>query len=982
MAGAAAAGRPGTTPPGREDDLRDVLALLDGHRVVAVAGGRGFGKSTLLEWVAARYGVSLHRGAAPKRLSPGDLVVLDDADTLSKRALAGLVRRTLEAHGRILMAVKSAAHVPASAAVHRLRDLPWEDAQIFLGSICTRPGVPVEALVDLVGGHPGLLVTLGEIAGSGRGRPRTLAAIRSALAERLNETWVAPLPQAVRRGAALLVAAGGWLPVTLDVRGFSAAAESLVEAGLAELDDGAVVASPILLAARHDAPSRATVTTAVAALARQASIERAGVRLAEAQLRHWLGDDGAALEALREAHRFHRGTSRADAYERSVIRLVSEDATPLAGAARLAVEIHRFGSRRDGETAIETAKKLLDRGALEPEEVLEARTFVAYVRMSLGDGDAALPELVRVAEEAAGAGDRYAETQALLWQAWIHTLGDDPQVAARVASRAVRLARRADAPALQARALFCLARCDLAEGDFDAAGRRLEQALRLCRRHRLDDDQTVVLDALADLAGRVGRPSEAAEHLDAADALIGRTGNLPRKAELTATRAEVALRRGHVSQACRILLSSELAVMEDGWRRDLLRAEAALASGDLSGAKRALGEMSRPPALSRSWRRRRAALGAGLLEEGVDPGVDLAECAGDPVAALRLEAARGRIADAAERAEALEAESFDDDPEGWLLLKAESIRLRLLRGRIDEAIADLRELRGRLVPGGPPTAKVLLLEAVEHMGRGEPLLAAKCAVLAHRAAISLGHRRVAGDALDCLLAAHLALGRGRGLGYLLTRSERLARKLKSPIRQARAAAWRAAAAIRFGATPEKDDVAAARKGSDPIAAAFVARLVDGEAPAPAHGADVGGLATWLAGLLLTGETEGPAFGQANTQAAIELRLDGDRREVVLAGGKRVSFARRRVLWRLLWKLFDTGGGAIDPEPLYRVAWELPFNTSRLNSLYVGIRRLRLLVEPDPSSPRIILASSQGGYYMDVRRVSAVGPSPMSEDEAD
>ena len=141
------------------------------------------------------------------------------------------------------------------------------------------------------------------------------------------------------------------------------------------------------------------------------------------------------------------------------------------------------------------------------------------------------------------------------------------------------------------------------------------------------------------------------------------------------------------------------------------------------------------------------------------------------------------------------------------------------------------------------------------------------------------------------------------------------------------------------------------------------------------------MASWMANLISTGSSEAVLDEETSDQGTVELFLDGDRREAVLAGGKRVCFQRRRVLWRLLWKILEAGKSApIEPEHLYRTAWELPFNPRRLNSLYVGIRRLRLLVEPDPSSPRIILAASRGGYFADPRRVRAVGASPLEEGE--
>ncbi|RMF77884.1 MAG: hypothetical protein D6739_12290, partial [Nitrospirae bacterium] len=303
----------------------------------------------------------------------------------------------------------------------------------------------------------------------------------------------------------------------------------------------------------------------------------------------------------------------------------------------------------------------------------------------------------------------------------------------------------------------------------------------------------------------------------------------------------------------------------------------------------------------------------------------------------------------------------------------EAVVIRLLQGETGEGIALVRRLRDRFAGLAAPTAVMLLLEAIEHVFRGEPLEAAKASARAHRSATELGHHRMAQLALEMLLGARLILGRERGLRFLLARGARGAKAAGSRTRLARMAALRYAAALRFGGSPAEEDAEVVESAGDALSLALVRRLKGQPYDGP-----LAALADYLHRLVTTGNAAEPAWARAVPEVAVELTLDAEKREVVLAGGKRISFTRRRVLWQVLLELWREGGRTIEPADLYVRAWQLPFNPSRLNSLYVGIRRLRLLVEPDPSAPRIILVGAGGGYYMDTRRVRLVGTLPQPE----
>jgi len=436
----------------------------------------------------------------------------------------------------------------------------------------------------------------------------------------------------------------------------------------------------------------------------------------------------------------------------------------------------------------------------------------------------------------------------------------------------------------------------------------------------------------------------------------------------------VALRRGHVTEAKRILSGAEVALAEEPWRRDLLLAEVAYAAGDSIAARDALVVAARHPTAAQGWLRRRAVVAAGLLREGVDPSIDLDELATDPVAAFHLDAARGKFPDASAKLDRFERELPDEMPDLEPSILREAILIRLLEGRRADAAEYGRRLRDRFAETAASTSTMLVLEALDHLFRGDPLTAAHRAAVAMRSAKQLGQVRTGALALRLVAASHLILGRERGLDRILARAERAAQLSGCPARQAGAAALRVLADVRFGRTPKDVDRAAAIEGPNRFAAAL-ARIAVGEPDT----SPVAGAAARIVGILLTGERDGTPWTPTGPEVAIELTLDGANREVILAGGKRIPFGRRRVLWRLLWFLFEASGDNIAPESLYVAAWELPFNQSRLNSLYVGVRRLRLLVEPDPSAARIIMAGHNGGYYMDTRRVQATGDSPIGED---
>ncbi|MDF1563170.1 MAG: winged helix-turn-helix domain-containing protein [Deltaproteobacteria bacterium] len=951
----------GAPPPGREEDLRAILTLLDEHRVVGVVAGRGMGRTILLETIADLYGVPCFRGRPPEEVEVGDLVVLDDAQNLGRRALGALLRRVVEADGRALIALYSVTQAPRRVKPYRLTTLGEEASWGLLEGRRGLRTAQASAVLLRCAGHPALLRRAGRWLGRAR-RDQKIEVLDKVLAGEVQGAYLEPLGSAAHREAALLAAAGGWLPDGLPLRGFTSGTGQLVEAGLAERVDGALVASPLLLVAHWPEPTEARRRTALAELRRRRVLDRSLVRLAEAHLFHGLGAPEEALEAAREAQRASRGKVASIVFQRAIERLALEADGALGACAGLASVALAFGRHHDIRRTRGEITALQKEGAFAPPEHREAETFLGFLLLEERKLEEAALALRQSAARAAKEGDAYGEAYALLWEVWARITGDELQAAEPLARRAASLARECSAPALEVRALHVQARIEALEGEIDSALRHLKPALKLARRHNLDDDQLIVLGTLAELSGRQGRPSEAADWLEAADAILARGHPTQRRGNLALTRAEIALRRGHVREAQRILASAAAGLSSMPWTKDQLEVEASLAAADYAGAAHLLATAVPHPGRSREWIRRRAAALGVLQREGLSPRIDLGEFEGDPLSVLMLHRARAELAEAGELLEELESRLPREDLSALPLLHAESIAVRLLQGRLREAAESVALLRDHFAAEAASTAAMLLLEGVVELIRGRPAEAARRALRAHRAGMQLGQLRMGLFALELLAVAHLTLGRDRGLGTVLGRARRLADGARSPARCARVAALRVARALRRGEEPATADLRKVEKGPDALARALCDGLLGREVDASLQP-----IVEALQGMVAASAPASVPWAPEHAGTA-ELELRVASREVKLAGGRTVSFARRRVLWRVLTELMEAGGEAVEPENLYTAAWQLPFNQSRLNSLYVGIRRLRLLVEPDPSAPRIILVGPTGGYYLDTARV--------------
>ena len=86
-------------------------------------------------------------------------------------------------------------------------------------------------------------------------------------------------------------------------------------------------------------------------------------------------------------------------------------------------------------------------------------------------------------------------------------------------------------------------------------------------------------------------------------------------------------------------------------------------------------------------------------------------------------------------------------------------------------------------------------------------------------------------------------------------------------------------------------------------------------------------------------------------------LNSEKREV-LVDGKRSTLSP--IEYMLLQYLMQNSGKSVPYDELYQAVWQRP-SLGDLRSLFVHIRHLRQYIEANPSEPRYILTSANGGY---------------------
>ena len=284
-----------------------------------------------------------------------------------------------------------------------------------------------------------------------------------------------------------------------------------------------------------------------------------------------------------------------------------------------------------------------------------------------------------------------------------------------------------------------------------------------------------------------------------------------------------------------------------------------------------------------------------------------------------------------------------------------------LRGRYDEA----RHWYGRCPVLDDFTSRVTCLvgealldfEASQHVKAREALEGASdlCLHALERQADDVG-------ALGALTLVHLALGRGEDA------IETMKRALAAGSDADTVAAMREELGLVRRAHPQAPELEAIEALLE--AALQKGAVREGDATktsAPNHdGAAQPARITTTHGTRIVSRREIEALRADH--GAFELWVDEERGEVEQATLGRVPFANRRTLAALLLHLMVNVGAEFTTDDLLRTVWDAEHpGEEGQETVRVGIMRLRQLIEPDPRHPQYVLKSPsrfgrRGGYY--------------------
>jgi hypothetical protein len=264
-----------------------------------------------------------------------------------------------------------------------------------------------------------------------------------------------------------------------------------------------------------------------------------------------------------------------------------------------------------------------------------------------------------------------------------------------------------------------------------------------------------------------------------------------------------------------------------------------------------------------------------------------------------------------------------------------------------EALERLPEVtRENALVGGVARATCQLLA-------GDPQEAARLATAVAEDAAHHGFAQQELDARSLRGDALLCAGHAGALRAATAELRALARRVRSPRYEAMATFHEVLA------SPERIDAASieglcSMEPTAPDVALRAQALMGARSPA-----DQLDLAVHTA-ILTSGRWQAPRLLGRPSEGVPGWGLDEERREVWLPDGRRVSFQRHETLWRLLSTLAACGGTA-SKEMLTREVWGEPSYHPLLhdNRLQAAIRKIRLRIEEEPSTPRRLLTTDDG-----------------------
>ncbi len=115
--------------------------------------------------------------------------------------------------------------------------------------------------------------------------------------------------------------------------------------------------------------------------------------------------------------------------------------------------------------------------------------------------------------------------------------------------------------------------------------------------------------------------------------------------------------------------------------------------------------------------------------------------------------------------------------------------------------------------------------------------------------------------------------------------------------------------------------------------------------------------------LLRYSNDGSRLVENDDSSGFDLIFDGENRHVIEKKKGAVDFRTRFLLLDLLRLLAENQGVVLSKESLVDLIWKQPYNpATHDNKIYVTIRRLRQLIEPNEKKPRYIL-KAPNGYCM-------------------
>ncbi len=451
-----------------------------------------------------------------------------------------------------------------------------------------------------------------------------------------------------------------------------------------------------------------------------------------------------------------------------------------------------------------------------------------------------------------------------------------------------------------------------------------------------------------------------------ADGLRARLGELPSRVreEVAVGVVDVYRLQGRLGEASELLRAVQ-ATPRGGApslflarRARWLRAELDVAGGALCDAAAGLAELDpflRSPSLLRpqilatraACRLARGEIG-GLEAELAHAAREAATFGARPVQ-LRIDALRVELA-------TLEGRRTDHDVPAVETRPAELLRVRLSEQRVrrgeDVPEEDLRLVAEGIDPDLRPLAGATLARL--SVMRGDADAGARRAALAARDAAATGHAVREAEVREALCEVTLLGGRMEELSAAAEELLAVAARLGSARFERSARLWTQCVEERpCWATIEQlalDDAVA------PVTARRARLLLGGEPPHDLLDRSlVERLRTapgWTAPETLGGAREDGWTGGWG--------LDAVRKVAWLPDGRAVDFGRRALHWRLLSTLAEHGGHAAK-ERLVLDVWDEPeYHPLRHDArLQVAVRKLRELLEDDPSSPERIVTTEDG-----------------------